>query len=139
MLCMFTAMIILLILPWYNAPTIQQQQRYVEIIFPILYCYYELIIATTISFFPFFLKIYIILYPCTNLIRIMFHVHQINFSVYIQKFYIWLWSELLEIGVIRKNWNDTEKISMAPAQGWHAQIENVSLFFILKNSIFIYH
>ena len=34
-------------------------------------------------------------------------------------------------GVIRKNWNDTEKISMAPAQGWHAQIENVSLFFLL--------
>ena len=32
-------------------------------------------------------------------------------------------------GVIRKNWNDTEKISMAPAQGWHALIENVSLFF----------
>ena len=31
-------------------------------------------------------------------------------------------------GDIRKNWNDTEKISMAPAQGWHAQIENVSLF-----------
>ena len=30
--------------------------------------------------------------------------------------------------VIRKNWNDTEKISMAPAQGWHAQIENVLLF-----------
>jgi len=23
-------------------------------------------------------------------------------------------------GDIRKNWNDTEKISMAPAQGWHA-------------------
>ena len=32
------------------------------------------------------------------------------------------------LGAIRKNWNDTEKISMAPAQGWHAQIENVSLF-----------
>ena len=27
-------------------------------------------------------------------------------------------------GIIRYNWNDTEKISMAPtAQGWHAQIE----------------
>ena len=38
-------------------------------------------------------------------------------------------THLLEpYGVIRKNWNDTEKISMAPAQGWHAQIENVSLF-----------
>ena len=34
-------------------------------------------------------------------------------------------------GVIRKNWNDTEKISMAPAQGWHAQIENVSLFLLI--------
>ena len=35
------------------------------------------------------------------------------------------------LGAIRKNWNDTEKISMAPAQGWHAQIENVSLFFFV--------
>ena len=26
-------------------------------------------------------------------------------------------------GIICQNWNDTEKISMAPAQGWHAQIE----------------
>jgi hypothetical protein len=26
-------------------------------------------------------------------------------------------------GIIRQSWNDTEKISMAPAQGWHAQIE----------------
>ena len=38
-------------------------------------------------------------------------------------------------GVIRKNWNDTEKISMAPAQGWHAQIENVSLFLCLFEEI----
>ena len=36
------------------------------------------------------------------------------------------------LGAIRKNWNDTEKISMAPAQGWHAQIENVSLFFFFE-------
>ena len=35
--------------------------------------------------------------------------------------------------VVWKNWNDTEKISMAPAQGWHAQIENVSLFEKLKS------
>ena len=26
-------------------------------------------------------------------------------------------------GCIRKNWNNTEKISMAPAQGWHAVLE----------------
>ena len=26
-------------------------------------------------------------------------------------------------GIIRQNWNDTEKISMAPAQGRHAQVQ----------------
>ena len=37
-------------------------------------------------------------------------------------------------GVIRQNWNDTEKISMAPAQGWHAQIEKCNtIFFYLRN------
>ena len=31
-------------------------------------------------------------------------------------------------GIIRYDWNDTEKISMAPAQGWHAQIEKCKQF-----------
>ena len=29
---------------------------------------------------------------------------------------------------IRLNWNDTEKISISPAQGWHAQIEKLKPF-----------
>ena len=33
-------------------------------------------------------------------------------------------------GIIRKNWNDTEKISMAPAQGWQAQIEKCKQLLI---------
>ena len=32
-------------------------------------------------------------------------------------------------GIIRYNWNDTEKFSMAPAQGWHAQIEKCKHYF----------
>ena len=35
-------------------------------------------------------------------------------------------------GIIRQNWNDTEKISMAPAQGWHAQVEDWYKFFLLS-------
>ena len=33
-------------------------------------------------------------------------------------------------GIIRQNWNGTEKISMAPAQGWHAQFEKYNHFFV---------
>ena len=44
--------------------------------------------------------------------------------------------KLEPFGVIRKNLNDTEKISMAPAQGWHAQIENVSLFWTVLDFFF---
>ena len=31
-------------------------------------------------------------------------------------------------GIIRKTWNDTENISMAPAQGWHSHIEKCKQF-----------
>ena len=34
----------------------------------------------------------------------------------------------------RSNWNDTEKISMAPAQGWHAQIEECKRFYVCASS-----
>ena len=30
-----------------------------------------------------------------------------------------------------ENWNDTEKIIMAPAQGWHTQIEKCNQFFCM--------
>ena len=33
-------------------------------------------------------------------------------------------------GIIRSNWNDTEKISMAPAQGWHAKIQKCMYFWL---------
>ena len=32
-------------------------------------------------------------------------------------------------GIVRWNWNDTEKISTAPAQGWHAQIGKCKRFY----------
>ena len=33
-------------------------------------------------------------------------------------------------GIIRLTWNDTEKISMAPAQGWHSHIEKCKHVFL---------
>ena len=39
----------------------------------------------------------------------------------------------IAIGISRKNWNDTEKSNLAiacPAQVWHPQIENASLFLV---------
>ena len=36
-----------------------------------------------------------------------------KFDIYLNEYY----NNLEPFGVIRKNWNDTEKISMAPAQG----------------------
>ena len=38
-------------------------------------------------------------------------------------------------GIIRKNWNDAEKISMAPAQGWHAQIEKCNTCAFPRNAV----
>ena len=34
-------------------------------------------------------------------------------------------------GIIRLRWNDTEKISIAPAQGCHAQIEKCKQYNII--------
>ena len=58
--------------------------------------------------------------------------------------YIFILMLGLPSGIIRKNWNDTEMINMAPAQGWHAQSEKgkqlwytytvLSLFSLLFDS-----
>ena len=46
---------------------------------------------------------------------------------------------------ILQNWNDTEKISMVPAQGWHANVEERSFFQVSlslslpPSVIFAYH
>ena len=43
-------------------------------------------------------------------------------------------------GIIRQNWNDTEKISMAPAQGWHAKSWSIPHFLsALLLGWIIYH
>ena len=41
-------------------------------------------------------------------------------------------------GIIGQTWNSTEKISMAPAQGWHAHIERCKQFVscCLRNDVF---
>ena len=38
------------------------------------------------------------------------------------------WPDGFPSVIIRENWNDTENISMAPAQGWHAHIEKCKQF-----------
>ena len=66
-----------------------------------------------------------ITHTCTHL-----HTHR-HIDTHIHKY---LPSHGFPSGILRQNWNDAEKISMAPAQGWHAHIEKCKQY-IRRNRI----